>query len=75
MCVLYRKTTYMRKTTRISTLHAEGIKSKIQEGWSGVPLRGGPGAQIHFSHWGLGQQPTMRHQNRETEAMFSHSET
>lgn len=24
-----------------------------------IPLRGGLGAQIRFSHWGLGQQPTM----------------
>ena len=25
-----------------------------------VPLRGGLGAQSRSSHWGLGQQPTMR---------------
>lgn len=30
-----------------------------------IPLKGGLGAQIHFSHWGLGQQPTMRHREGE----------
>lgn len=30
-----------------------------------IPLKGGLGARIHFSHWGLGQQPTTRDKGRE----------
>lgn len=40
-----------------------------------IPSKGGLGAQIHFSHWGLGQQPTMKHRNRrEREVMVSQME-